>query len=146
MAPTAGPHGRSGHSTSRVTVIESASCFKAASKFSRTAGCTFSTQPLGTATRSFFAAFCAWLHGNVRPELVSSAGSGPAIAANTSAQSSAERPIGPTLSSVHDSAIAPWRDTSPYVGRNPVTPEYALGVKIEPDVSLPMANTTRPAL
>src|SRR5919201_2580698 len=79
------------------------------------------------------------------PDVVSSLRSGPAIAASTSAQSSAERAIGPSLSSVQESAIAPWRDTRPYVGRRPVTPQYDAGVMMEPDVSEPMAYGTSPA-
>src|SRR2546428_14196324 len=61
------------------------------------------------------------------------------------AQPSAVRAMGPILSSVHESAIAPCRETRPYVGRSPVTPQYADGVPIEPDVSDPRANGTRPA-
>ena len=79
-----------------------------------------------------------------RPDAVASALSGPAIASSTTAQSSALRAIGPILSSVHDSAIAPCRLTSPYVGRSPVTPQYADGVPIEPEVSDPSAYATRP--
>ena len=55
------------------------------------------------------------------------------------------RAIGPSLSRVHDRAIAPCRLTRPYVGRSPVTPQKAAGVPIEPDVSEPMAHGTRPA-
>src|SRR5688572_32347972 len=80
-----------------------------------------------------------------RPEDVRSAASGPAIASSTTAQSSALRAIGPILSSVHESAIAPCRLTSPYVGRRPVTPQYADGVPMEPDVSEPSAYGTSPA-
>ena len=54
----------------------------------------------------------------------------PAIWLSTIPQSSAERHIGPTLSRVHASAIAPKRLTRPYVGRRPVTPQNALGVKL----------------
>src|SRR5438067_10107037 len=79
------------------------------------------------------------------PPVVGSAASGPAIASRTSAQSSAVRAIGPSLSSVHESAIAPLRETSPYVGRIPVTPQNAAGVPIDPEVSEPMAHGTRPA-
>src|SRR5947207_15852505 len=60
-------------------------------------------------------------------------GSFPAIVASTTPQSSAVRPSGPSLSMVHASAIAPWRLTRPYVGLRPVTPQYAAGVRIEPD-------------
>src|SRR2546421_9050806 len=79
------------------------------------------------------------------PLVVRSAASAPAIASSTAAQSSAVRAIGPSLSSVHERAIAPLRETRPYVGRRPVTPQYADGVPIEPDVSEPIANGTRPA-
>src|SRR6267142_978234 len=79
------------------------------------------------------------------PLVVRSAESAPAIDSSTAAQSSAVRAIGPSLSSVHERAIAPLRETSPYVGRRPVTPQYADGVPIEPDVSLPSANGTSPA-
>src|SRR5206468_11703512 len=81
---------------------------------------------------------------NRRPDAVGSAASGPAIASSTTAQSSALRAIGPILSSVHESAIAPCRLTSPYVGRKPVTPQYADGVPMEPEVSDPSAYGTRP--
>src|SRR5689334_3802260 len=64
---------------------------------------------------------------------------------STIAQSSTDRQSGPILSSVQESAIAPRRLTRPYVGRSPVTPQNALGVRIEPDVSDPSANVTRPA-
>src|SRR5262245_26842529 len=67
------------------------------------------------------------------------------MAERISAESSAVRPIEPSLSSVHDSAIAPCRLTRPYVGRKPVTPQNDAGVMIEPDVSEPMANGTSPA-
>src|SRR5205823_13386385 len=79
------------------------------------------------------------------PLVVRSAASAPAIASSTAPQSSAVRAIGPSLSSVHESAMAPFRETSPYVGRSPVTPQYADGVPIDPDVSDPIANGTRPA-
>src|SRR5919201_2939205 len=100
------------------------------------------------ATRARFAAVAAARESSGRnrfPLVVRSAASGPAIASSTSAQSSAVRAIGPSLSSVHERAIAPWRETRPYVGRRPVTPQYADGVPIEPEVSEPIANGTRPA-
>ncbi len=43
------------------------------------------------------------------------------------------------------SAMAPVRLTRPYVGRSPVTPQREAGETIEPQVSLPIANGTRPA-
>ena len=41
--------------------------------------------------------------------------------------------------------MAPYRLTSPYVGRSPVMPQYADGVTMDPDVSDPSANGTSPA-
>ena len=67
------------------------------------------------------------------------------MASNTSAQSSALRHIGPILSIVHESAIAPARLTRPKVGRSPLTPFRVEGEMIEPRVSVPMANPTSPA-
>src|SRR5215467_9197849 len=61
------------------------------------------------------------------------------------AQSSAERASGPILSIEYESAIAPYRLTRPYVGRNPLTPQYAAGQTIDPQVSVPMANAASPA-
>src|SRR5215475_7784656 len=69
----------------------------------------------------------------------------PAIAAKMRAQSSAERASGPILSIEYESAIAPYRLTRPYVGRNPLTPQSAAGQTIEPQVSVPMANAASPA-
>ncbi len=120
-----------------------------ASKLARTDGCTFSTAPFGTAMRHGLRRTSAGSGGPFQskpsPTDVGSPASRPAIAESTRPQSSAERAIGPSLSSVHDSAIAPRRDTRPYVGRRPVTPQNAAGVRIEPDVSEPIANGTRPA-
>src|SRR5262245_19343072 len=75
-----------------------------------------------------------------------SRGSGPAIASSTRPQSSAVRPIGPTLSRLQERAIAPCRLTRPRVGRSPVTPQFAAGETIEPHVSDPSAKGTSPAL
>src|SRR5207245_430553 len=54
------------------------------------------------------------------------------------------RQSGPSLSIVHDSAIAPVRGTRPNVGRSPVAPFTVDGDEIEPSVSLPIANPTSP--
>src|SRR5215472_12096322 len=62
-----------------------------------------------------------------------------------SPQSSAERAKGPSLSRVQESAMAPCRLTKPYVGRSAVTPQKAAGVTMDPEVSDPIANGTRPA-
>src|SRR3989338_6907527 len=67
------------------------------------------------------------------------------MAANTSAQSSTVRAIGPILSMLHDSALAPRRLARPQVGRRPVTPQRVQGETIEPQVSVPMAKPTSPA-
>ena len=61
------------------------------------------------------------------------------------AQSSTERQIGPILSSVQHSAIAPARDTRPKVGRSPVVPQRCDGEVIEPSVSVPIENPQSPA-
>src|SRR6185503_10718974 len=71
--------------------------------------------------------------------------SGPWMASKTSAQSSALLHIGPILSMLHASAMAPVRGTRPNVGRNPVTPQRVEGDEIDPCVSVPMANPTHPA-
>src|SRR4029079_42723 len=41
--------------------------------------------------------------------------------------------------------IAPYRLTRPYVGRSTVTPQRDEGDTIEPSVSVPIENPTRPA-
>src|ERR1700761_7690678 len=71
--------------------------------------------------------------------------SGPAIAASTRAQSSAERAMGPSLSIVQLRAMAPVRGTKPKVGRRPVVPQRVDGDEMEPSVSDPMAKGTHPA-
>src|SRR5688500_8356545 len=71
--------------------------------------------------------------------------SGLAIACITIAQSSAWRQIGPSRSIVHDSAMQPWRLMRPKVGRRPASPQRADGLRIDPLVSLPIANATQPA-
>src|SRR5690348_18257633 len=67
------------------------------------------------------------------------------MALSTSARSSTERQIGPSLSMLHDNAIAPVRGTNPNVGRKPVQPHRVDGEEIEPSVSEPMLNATQPA-
>src|SRR5262245_2950553 len=53
--------------------------------------------------------------------------------------------MGPSLSMLHDSAIAPWRLTRPNVGLSPVAPQRVQGDTIEPSVSVPIAKPTSPA-
>src|SRR5437763_10633385 len=67
------------------------------------------------------------------------------MALKTMAQSSAARQMGPSLSIVHERAIAPVRGTIPNVGRKPVAPHRVDGEEIEPRVSEPMAKPTQPA-
>src|SRR4029450_9623899 len=67
------------------------------------------------------------------------------MASSTRPQSSAVRAMGPSLSSVQQRAMAPWRLTPPGVGRRPVTPQLPEGERMEPQVSDPMAKGTRPA-
>src|SRR5271154_6974801 len=61
------------------------------------------------------------------------------------AQSSTARQIGPILSIVQLSAMAPVRGTKPKVGRSPVVPQRVEGDEIEPSVSVPSAKPTHPA-
>src|SRR6185436_8178062 len=82
---------------------------------------------------------------NDRSDTVSSCPSGPCMAATTSAVSVAERAIAPTLSSVHRRVMQPYRLTRPYVGLSPATPHVDAGDTIDPFVSVPTANPTRPA-
>src|SRR5687767_10590394 len=67
------------------------------------------------------------------------------MAARTMAQSSADRHIGPTLSSVQPAAMTPCRLTRPNVGRRPTIPHRIEGERMEPPVSVPSANETSPA-
>src|SRR6185503_13573041 len=67
------------------------------------------------------------------------------MASSTSAQSSALRQIGPILSMLQASAIAPVRGTRPKEGLSPVTPQRVDGEEIEPRVSVPIENPTSPA-
>ena len=67
------------------------------------------------------------------------------MASKTRAQSSTLRQMGPILSRLQHSAIAPWRLTRPKVGRRPDAPQRVEGETIEPSVSVPMAKPTSPA-
>src|SRR6201996_888938 len=67
------------------------------------------------------------------------------MVASTMAQSSTARQMGPSLSIVQLSAIAPVRGTKPKVGRRPVSPQRVEGDEIEPSVSEPMEKATHPA-
>src|SRR5271155_1938954 len=52
--------------------------------------------------------------------------------------------MGPRRSCVQESAITPWRLTRPKVGRRPVTPHRPEGLRMDPLVSVPIANATHP--
>ena len=69
----------------------------------------------------------------------------PAIASSRSAQSSAVRAIGPTVSKVGDTGKSPSFETRPGVGRRPVTPQNADGMRIDPPVSVPSVPAARSA-
>src|SRR5438270_11902445 len=61
------------------------------------------------------------------------------------ASSSALLQIGPALSRLQQSTIAPLRLTVPNVGLSPVAPHRVEGDTMEPNVSVPMVNGRRPA-
>ena len=61
----------------------------------------------------------------------------PAIASNRRAQSSALRAIGPMVSNVGATGKSPPLGTTPVLGRSPVTPQKAAGMRIDPPVSVP---------
>ena len=67
------------------------------------------------------------------------------MTSSRSAQSSAVRAIGPTVSNVQDTGTTPRFDTRPVDGRRPVTPQRAAGIRIEPAVSVPSVPATIPA-
>src|SRR5262249_30180823 len=71
--------------------------------------------------------------------------SAPWTAPNTSAQSSIDRQMGPSLSMVQARAMHPARLTRPKVGRNPLAPHWVHGETMLPSVSVPMAKPTSPA-
>src|SRR5512142_3051778 len=70
---------------------------------------------------------------------VESRASNPAIASSRIARSSALFASGPPWSSDEAKATIPYRDTRPYVGRNPLTPVNDAGWRIDPPVSVPVA-------
>src|SRR6516162_433988 len=79
------------------------------------------------------------------PIELGSAASKPLIASRTRAVSSTLRHIGPILSRLQHSAMAPARETRPKVGRSPVVPQRIEGATIDPKVSVPMLKPTSPA-
>src|SRR5262245_3881648 len=83
---------------------------------------------------------------NGRSTAVGSRPSLPWMAPKTSAVSSTDLAIGPILSIVQASAMAPYRLTRPNVGRSPVTPQRVQGDTMLPRVSVPRAKPVSPAL
>src|SRR5260370_1866161 len=53
--------------------------------------------------------------------------------------------MGPNLSMLHESAMAPVRGTKPNEGRSPVNPQRVDGDEIEPSVSDPLMNAKHPS-
>ncbi len=74
-----------------------------------------------------------------------SATSGPWSASNAAARSRAERASGPTWSKLPAKSAVPARETRPYVGLSPNTPQSDAGTRIEPLVSEPSVSGTNPA-
>lgn len=70
---------------------------------------------------------------------VESFGSKPAIAFSTATESSTVLVKIPGTSIEFTNGIKPQRDTNPYVGFKPTTPQYAAGFLVEPPVSEPIA-------
>ena len=68
-----------------------------------------------------------------------------AIVSSSRSHSSALHASGPTVSSDQAVGTTPRDETSPQLGRMPVTPQKAAGIRTEPAVSVPSAASTRPA-
>ena len=69
----------------------------------------------------------------------------PAIVSSSCSHSSALHASGPTVSRDQAVGTTPRVETSPQLGRMPVTPQKAAGIRTEPAVSVPSAASTRPA-
>ena len=67
------------------------------------------------------------------------------MTSSSRAQSSTVRAIGPTVSTDQESGTIPRVGTRPVEGRMPETPQNAVGMRIEPAVSVPSVPGTRPA-
>src|SRR5207302_8993728 len=76
---------------------------------------------------------------------VVSRGSWPEMTSRLMAASSTVVVNGPIWSRLDANATSPYRDTRPYVGFTPTTPQNAAGWRIEPPVSDPNANALNPA-
>ena len=68
----------------------------------------------------------------------------PAMISSARRHSSAVRASGPTVSRLHAAGKTPSLGTSPHVGRWPVTPQSAAGIRTEPAVSVPSASVDEP--
>ena len=74
-----------------------------------------------------------------------SATSGPAMAIRPRRSMSTERARRPGVSNDGASGTLPCREIRPMVVFNPRTPQNAAGIRIDPPVSVPIANGTMPA-
>src|SRR4030095_9201161 len=74
-----------------------------------------------------------------------SVGSGHWSASNATARSRTERANGPTSPRLPATTTTPARDTRPYVGLSPKTPQSEAGTRIDPLVSEPRLSGTSPA-
>src|SRR5205814_9114642 len=83
--------------------------------------------------------------GSGSSTVVVSQGSRPAMISYSRAQSRTVFVTGPIWSRLDAKATMPYRDTVPYVGRRPTTPQRAAGCLIEPPVSEPSAQGAKPA-
>ena len=70
--------------------------------------------------------------------VIGSAGSAPTVASSMIARSVTVRASGPAMSWVDDSGITPVRLDRPWVPRSPTRFWLAAGMRIDPQVSLPM--------
>ena len=130
----AASQGTSVGSETSSSVAKSESTSSAAAKLVATSGCASVADPANTASLNGGRARSTWDQSTRS-----------AIAFSTSSQSAAVWHIGPILSIVQESAIAPSRLTVPYVGRSPDSPLNDAGQRIDPHVSVPMAKGTHPA-
>ncbi|MNT15258.1 hypothetical protein D3C72_1503030 [compost metagenome] len=69
----------------------------------------------------------------------------PLRTASKAAQQATERASGPAESSEVDNGTAPSNGTRRALGLKPVSPQNALGMRIEPPVSVPSAATAMPS-
>ena len=111
-----------------------ASRFNAVSRLAATAGSTSSIPVLSGTTNST----------PRRPEGLREAAGRPRSAMSISAQSSTVRAMGPIVSRVRESGNTPRLSIRPSLVLNPTMPQKPAGARIEPPVSLPIAQGARP--